>query len=56
MAEFPDKFDTHLIVRPNDDPTHPFPDKAQKRDAKKKARRVIAAGLIRFERRISPPA
>jgi hypothetical protein len=37
MAEFPDRFDSHLIVLPKDDPTHPFSDKAGR---KKKARRV----------------
>jgi hypothetical protein len=27
MAGFPERFDFHLIVWPEDDPTHPFPDK-----------------------------
>jgi hypothetical protein len=27
MAEFPDGFDSRLIVWPEGDPTHPFPDK-----------------------------
>jgi hypothetical protein len=35
MAEFPDGFDSRLIVWPEDDATHPFPDKQRDVEGKR---------------------
>jgi hypothetical protein len=49
MAGFPEGFDFHLIVRPEDDPTHPFPDKAQTEERRQEERPAASPWQASFD-------